>query len=269
VKLTEGEAARALAKGTKNLEAYLKILQSYEQKQIMSKEAQARARQLAEEAIALDPGYALAYSSLAATLGNEVIFGSYKNPREVLERAYKLAEKAVSLDDSLAYSHQALGFISILYQKDYDKAIAEAERAVALEPNSAEAYGLLAQHLTWAGRPDEAIPFFKKALRFSPISNPRWLFTMAGAYRMVGQYEESIAMCKKILEKQPDHLFAHTNLLAAYMLSGREDEARAEAAEVLRIDPHFSVERFAKDIPTKNQVETDRYIGALRKAGLK
>ena len=162
-----------------------------------------------------------------------------------------------------------MGFMSLMYKRDYDKAVAELERAVALEPNSAEAYGHLAQHLTWAGRPEEAIPFYKKALRLSPILQPRWLFTMAGAYRMMGQYEESIAMCKKILEKQPDHLFAHTNLLVAYMLSGREKEARAEAAEVLRIDPNFSLERFAKAIPTKDQAETDRYIAALRKAGLK
>lgn len=102
VKLTEGEGARGLTKGTKNLDAYLKILQAYEKRNTFNKESQARARQLAEEAIVLDPGYALAYSHLAAALGNEVALGVYDNPRKVLKRAYELAEKAVDLDDSLA-----------------------------------------------------------------------------------------------------------------------------------------------------------------------
>ena len=68
VNLTEGESARTFARGTKNLEAYLKLLQAYEQRVIYNKESQARARQLAEEAITLDPGYAQAYSQLAMAL---------------------------------------------------------------------------------------------------------------------------------------------------------------------------------------------------------
>ena len=66
VQLTEGEFARAFSKGTENVEAYLKTLQSYEKRQLFTKESQAQARQLAEEAIALDPGYAMAYCGLAS-----------------------------------------------------------------------------------------------------------------------------------------------------------------------------------------------------------
>ena len=259
----------SFCEGHKNLEAYLKTLQSYEKRQLFTKESQARSRQLAEEAIALDPGYAMAYCQLVTALGNEVMMGVYKNPGEVLARAMEMAQKAVAIDDSLAQAHMTLGFIYIMYKKDFDKSIAEAERAVALEPNSADIVAQLAIFLHWAGRPEEAIPIFKKAMRLSPIPQPRWLFNMAGCYRMMGQYEEAISICKKILQKQPDQLYPHTQLAAAYMAVGREEEARAEAAEILRIDPKFTLDNFAKATPRKNQVEMARMVELLRKAGLK
>jgi adenylate cyclase len=269
VQLTEGEFAHAFAKGTKNLEAYLKVLQSYEKRQLFTKENQAQARQLAEEAIALDPAYAMAYCHLANAIGNEVMMGVYKNPGEALARAMNLAQKAITIDDSLAQAHVTLGFISIMYKKDFDKGLAEVERAVALEPNSADIVAMLAIFFTWAGHPEEAIPIFKKAMRLSPIPQPRWLFNMANAYRMMGQYEEAISICKRIIQKQPDQLYGHIHLAAAYMDSGREEEARAEAAEILGIDPKFSLENFAKATPRKDQAELSRMVELLRKAGLK
>jgi adenylate cyclase len=269
VKLTHGEQDRMLAKGTKNLEAYLKLLQSREHREIVSKEHQALSRQLAEEAIALDPGYAMAYSAVAAAIGNEVWAGAYKNPKEALERAIELSQKAISIDESLAFPHIVLGYLSILAKRDYEKGIAEAERAVALEPNSADAYTQLGINLSWAGRPEEAIPLLKKAIRLSPIPPARCLINLGACYRVLGQYEEAIAIYMKILQKQPDQVLARLGLAATLILAGREDEARTQAAELLRIDPKFSLERFAKTLTYKNQAEIDRCVEALRKAGLK
>jgi tetratricopeptide (TPR) repeat protein len=181
----------------------------------------------------------------------------------------ELAKKAVSIDDSLGLPHSVLGFIYIMYKRDFEKGIAEAERAVALEPNSSEAYTQLAVHLLWAGRPEEAIALFKKAIRLSPIPPFRSLLRMADAYANIGQYEEAVAIYKKIIQAQPHQVFAHIHLAVTLMLAGKEDEARAEATEVLRLDPEFSLERFAKSRPLKNQLEIDREVTALRKAGLK
>jgi len=269
VNLTEGENARALARGTKNLQAYLKMLQAYEVRIIWNKESLARAHQLAEEAVTLDPGYALAYSQFAWALMGEVVLGVYDNPQEVLKRAYGFAEKAVALDDSSAWSHIALGLVSARYKKDWDKAIAEGQRAIALEPGSAYGYGFLAIFLTWAGRDGDAIPYYKKAFRLSPRPLPIWLINLSYSYIAMGQYEEAIRILKGIVQKQPDQVLAHVNLAAAYMLSGREDDARKEAAEVLRIDPTFSVERYVSNLPIKDQAGLDRTKEALHKAGLK
>ena len=269
VHLTEGESARAFARGTKNLQAYLKLLQAYEQRATFNKESLMRARQLAEEAITLDPGYALPYSQLALALQGEVGLGVYDNPQKVLERAYGFAEKAVALDDSSAWSHIALGMVGIKYKKDWDRAIAEAQRAIAVEPGSDAGYGNLASTLTFAGRYEEAIPYYRKAFRLSPRTHPNWPINLAWGYVAMGQYEEAIKVLKGVIEKQPDHARAHVHFAEACVLSGREDDARKETAEVLRIDPTFSVERYYANSSFKDQAEVDRRKEALHKARLK
>jgi tetratricopeptide (TPR) repeat protein len=249
----------------------LKLLQAREHHEVFTKESQALARQLAEEAIALDPGYALAYSYAAMALAHEVFVGAYTNPRETLERGMKLVQKAVALDESLAHPHETLGKYYIWLNKDYEKGVAEAERAVALEPNSVDAHTQLGVNLLWAGRPAEAIPILQKALRLSPIPLYVCLNTLAQCYRVTGKYEEAIAIWRRTLEKQSNQLLSQLGITAALMQAGKEDEARAEAARVLRIDPQFSLERFATTITSvfKDRSVADNYIIALRKAGLK
>jgi adenylate cyclase len=269
VSLTQGEEARMFAKGTKNLEAYLKLMQAREHHEVFTKESQALARQLAEEAIALDPGYALAYSYAALALAHEVLVGTYPNPREALERGMKLVQNAIALDDSLAHPHEILGKYYIWLNKDYEKGIAEAERAIALEPNSVDAYTQLGANLRWAGRCAEAIPILQKAMRLSPIPPVVCLSALAQCYRITGQYEKAIALLRRILQKEPNQLPAQVQLVVALMQAGKEDEARAEAAKVLRIDPKFSVESFARNLPAKDQKVIDDIVSALRKAGLK
>jgi len=255
VTLTQGEEARMFAKGTKNIEAYLKVMQAREHHEVFTKESQALARQLAEEAIALDPGYALAYSYAALALAHEVLVGVYTNPREALERGMKLVQKAVALDDSLAHPHEILGKYYIMLNKDYEKGIAEAERAVTLEPNSVDAYTQLGINLLAAGRPTEAIPILQKAMRLSPIPPHLCLLTLGICYRCTGQYEEAIAIYRRILQKEPNQLLTQVSLVATLMQAGKEDEA------VLK------PQRFSGSIPTShwNGLQSYPYIRIDRK----
>ena len=269
VALTEGEAGWMSAKGTKNLEAYLKVMQSTQLRSALTKENMARSRKLSEEAIALDPGYAMAYSSAAGALANEVYLGAYKNTKEALERATKLAEKGVALDDSLALAHGVLSWVCIM-SRDFDRGVAEAERAVAMEPGSGLSYTTLGLSLNYAGRYEEAIPALKNAIRLMPIPSAVCMNNLGFSYRMLGRYEESIASLKQLIQREPDSMSGHLHLAATYVLAGKEAEARAEAAEILRINPNFSLEQFAKTTPMKNQTDLmDRWIEPLRKAGLK
>lgn len=268
MKLTEGEQARLLAKGTNNLEAYLKLLQGREHHYRMNKEDNALSRELFAEAIALDPEYARAYAFMATTLLMDLWYGSSKSPRESLAWAIKLTQKAIALDDSYATAHGLLGHLYTM-TRQHDKGIAECERGVALDPNSASAQAWLEQNLYWADRPEEAIPVLKKAIRLNPIPPSWYLGNLAMAYRDTARYEEAISVCKKVLHRQPKNLITHLILAATYSISGREEEARAEATEVLRIDPKYSLKRLAKTRPHKNQANTARFIDDLRKAGLK
>jgi len=268
VKLTEGEQARLFGKGTNNLEAYLKFLQAREHFLRMNKQGSMRARQLAKEAISLDQEYAGPYTMLALTHMMDLWFKFSESPKESMKLAVEAAQKAVSLDDSDPATYIGLCMLYIM-QRQHDKAIAAGERAVALSPSGASAYSSLGTALTYAGRPNEAIPFIKKAMSLNPFPPSIYLRDLATAYRLVGRNEEAIVEYKKSLQQNPDDLFAHLGLVVAYISLRREEEARAEAAEVLRIHPKFSLEHYAKTLPLKNQTDTERVVDALRKAGLK
>jgi len=85
----------------------------------------------------------------------------------------------------------------------------------------------------------------------------------------MGDYEKAVQTFKRLIQDQPDHLPGNINLAATYAQMGRMEDARAHAAEVLRINPKFSLERWAKTIRYKNPADGERTIDALRKAGLK
>jgi adenylate cyclase len=268
VKLTEAEQARLLAKGTDNLEAYLKLLQGREHHYRLNRENNALARDMFQEAIALDPEYPKPYAFLGTTHLLDIWLGSSPSPQESLAKAIELAQKAIALDDAYATAHGLLGNL-YMYTRQYDKAIAESERGVTLDPNSASALAWLGTNLYWSDSPEQAIPVLKKAIRLNPFPPSWYLSILAMAYRDTGRYEEAISVCKKVLHRESKNVIIRTNLTATYSISGRGEEARAEAAEILRIDPKFSLEHFATARPHKNPDNTERFIDALRKAGLK
>jgi TolB-like protein/cytochrome c-type biogenesis protein CcmH/NrfG len=267
VELTQGEQARVWAGGTKNLQAYLKLLQAREKMLQMNRENNALAKRLAEEAIALDPDYASAYEYLGATHMMDVWLGSSKSPKDSMKKAMELSKKALALDDTLAGARSRLGFMYAMTGK-HDKGVAEAERAVELDPNSAIAHHLLGTTLRFAGRPEEAIPVIKKAIRLEPFAPGAYYFNLGMAYLFAGQCEEAISACEEAIRRASKNLLAHVLATVAYSMCGREEEARTTAAEVLSINPKFSLGKFAKKVTYKNQSDKERFVEALRKAGL-
>ena len=131
------------------------------------------------------------------------------------------------------------------------------------------AYELYAQSLNYAGRSEEAIRLLQKAIRLNPHGPIFYYRNLGFVLWMTGRYEEAVSAFKKVIQRSPNHITVHLGLAATYMMMGREQEARAEASEVLRIDPNFSLDRFAKVYPYKDQSVTDNLINACRKAGLK
>jgi tetratricopeptide (TPR) repeat protein len=160
--------------------------------------------------------------------------------------------------------------LSWLYaiKRQYDKAIAESERAISLNPNSAESYMRLGLVLSYAGRAEEGIPYMQKALRLNPFPSSNYFVNLAHIYRESGHYEKAIEASKKTLQSEPNTQSPYITLAISYIRLGREEEARAPAAEVRRINPKFSLEGFAKVSPFP-QPSVERMVEDLRKAGLK
>jgi adenylate cyclase len=269
VQLTKGETAQFLGKGTKNLEAYFRILQSIRLSHDFNRESLALARQYAKEAIELDPEYFAGYTSLAGVILNETSIGANKIPRaEALQKALELAQKGLALNPS-SYTHGMLGAVYI-FRQNLEQAFFEAEQAVALSPNSTFAYFILGSVFFFREKPHDAIAMFQKSLRLSPIpSGSATLIRLACSYWMAGQSEEAIRSFRRLLELWPDNLHGRALLAATYSNCGRESEAQAEAKNVLRIDPNFNVERYIKSLTMKNEILLEQWATGLRKAGLK
>jgi adenylate cyclase len=254
-------------KPTKSIEAYLKLLQAEDIFLSMNRDTQARAKRLAEEAIALDSEYARAYALMAATIGNEVLLGVYDNPQEALEQAIELSEKAIQLDESENMAHRVRGFLALL-NKDYETAIAGGRRALELAPNSVMAQMVLGYFLYSAGRTEEAIPILEKAVAANPIPSPRALSHLGIAYRKVRRYEEAVVVCRKLIKIKPNYIYPHLTLAATFAETDNMEEARAEISEVLRINPKYTVKLVPRSFPWKDQAELDRLADSLHKAGL-
>jgi adenylate cyclase len=269
VKLTRGEQARLWGKHeTTNLAAYEKYLEGRAYLLRFTEEDNAQGRQLLEEAIALDTGFAGAYAFLGWSHFFDARFGWSKSRAESAKMAFESAQKALEMDDTLDYARTLLSAV-YLVKRQHEKAVAEAERAIALNPNGALVYNTLAGVVGCSGRWEESIIYGKKSIRhdpFPPLTSFHWL---GRAYFMTGQYNDAILTFKKLLDVNPNYLPAHAFLAASYSSLGREAEATAAVKEVLRVNPEFSLESYAKILPYKYEADIERYIAALRKAGLK
>ena len=267
IKLTEGEQARMWEGSTTNIQAFDKASQGIEYMNRLTNQDNAQARQLFKEAIEHDPKYAEAYTGLAATHLMDAEFGWSNSPQKSMELAIRLVKKTLALNDSIDFAYGLLGNI-YLYNRQYQKAIAAGKRAIALNPNGAHAHAWLGHILCVAGRPEEGLALLKKAFRLNPIP-PSWYFNhLAMAYRMTERYEDAIDVSKQALHLNSDDLSAHLSLAITYGLLDRKSEAHEAAAEILRIDPNFSIEYFVKTGPIKDPADRERLISALRKAGL-
>jgi adenylate cyclase len=270
VKLTHGEEAH-MAGTTDNLEAWASLVRALNLFERFTKEDNTKARELFERAVELDPDYAAAWTMLAWTHWIDASYGFSQSRPKSFERAVELAQKALVLDDRDPDVHALLGGIH-LFKGRHKGAIAEGRKAIALRPNDACNLALLAQTLSYAGRAEEGIALMKRAMRLNPYYREWYLGILAQCYRVAGHHEEAVTTYREFLDRSREAggntLLAHLGLASAYVRLGREDEARAHAAEVLRMDPDFSLEWVRQATFFKDPALLQEELNALRKAGL-
>jgi adenylate cyclase len=228
-----------------------------------------------EEAIAAhqqvllrNPKYLVAYMSLVVNYAEAWLSQLRQDPRTP-EQALEAAQRAVAAGASSSLGHVALGWVYVL-NKQYDQAEVEFEQALTLSPGSAGIYpDSVAESLNFVGRPAEALRVMEQALRLTPQPSQRYFLPLGQAYYLLGRTEEAIEPLQRFLRVYPHWVRAHVLLAAVYSEVGREPEARAEAAEVLRLNPQYSLEVMRQRWPAKDPAQLERLLAALRKAGLK
>jgi len=268
IELTGSERVRVVAKGTNNLEAYLKLLQGQEAFHHRSSPGHLeRARAIAREVIALDPDYPKGYALLAQTLIREVGHGRSEFPSTSIEQASQLAQKVLDMDESDIDAHIVLGNI-YLQRNQNEMAIAELEKAVSLNPNSTEALGALGRMLLWSDKPQRALGLFQRAIRLDPIHAQRAYLNLGQTHRYLGQYEEAVPLFKKIAQDEPDIFNLTLELIVCYTAVGKKKEADAQVAKLLDMEPGFSLRELSMRIPIRNAEPKKTYLDLLRKAGL-
>jgi TolB-like protein/DNA-binding winged helix-turn-helix (wHTH) protein len=183
-----------------------------------------------EQALSVDPNYALAYAGLADSYIQGIWHVPF-DPQEVLPKARAAALRAVEIDDHLAQAHTALANI---YQMEWQwsKAGKEIERALELNPGLARAYHVQSFHLVMMGRPDEAIAAIRQAQALDPL-NMVINIDLPLILWNAGHLEEALAQSLKVIEMEPGSTLGHAMLSAIYQHQGREAEAAGEYLNAL------------------------------------
>jgi TolB-like protein/DNA-binding winged helix-turn-helix (wHTH) protein/Tfp pilus assembly protein PilF len=200
------------------------------------------------QAIAIDPNYALAYSGLA---GSYHVIGTYgiMPADEAIAKSEEMAHKALSLNNNLAEAHAVLADNMTTYQWNWAAAEPEYKRAIELNPNYATVRHWYAEYLNAMGRPQEAIAQIKQAQEIDPVS----LITnavMGRVYFMARQYDEAIAQCKKTIEMDPGFARSYVYLARVYEQKQMYPEAWTNYRKS-RILMGYETESQAEPLPQK------------------
>jgi adenylate cyclase len=265
VKLTEAEKRRLGPPPTGNPEAYDLVLRGHEERRLTTRDGNAEARRLFVKALDLDPSYAAAYLGLAWTHLQSWQF-MWSTDREGLERARELAERAIALNDTLVGAHHVLGQI-YLWMKQHDRAIAEAQQAVALAPNDADGYETLAETLCWSGKPEECIQAIRHAMRLNPHYPYFYDWTLGHGYYLTGQRQQALDSFARALKGNPNFLPAHAYRGVLFTELGRMNEAREEFEQASHLGTGVSMVSLRERLPYKRPADLDRLLAAAHRAG--
>jgi adenylate cyclase len=265
IRVTQVEQRRVLAKPTDSLEAYDYVLRARPALQHPTRAGTVEARSLLRRAIALDPHYAAAYAELAETYYLAVSMGWAESPAALLGQAEEMANKALSLDESDVRAHVILGRIHIFYHR-YDRAKAEIDRAIAINPSDAHGLAGRGNILMWSGQTDQAIASLELAQRIDPELNAIDRFALSLAYYLNRRYDAAIEQAEVNLRKTPGANFSRVVLAAAYAEHGQAAEAARVVTAIRRLDPTFDAQDFGSKFLKPADLEQLR--DGLRKAGL-
>ena len=226
------------------------------------------ARRLLERSIELDPNYAHAYVMLSHTY-----LAAWTHPLNedhlrpaALERAHDLARRSIQLGPDLSVAHAQLARV-MTFEGQHEQAIAGFEKAVSLNPNFTDWYFGMA--LLRAGEPASAITNIETHMRYDPFCSPWALGQLGLAHYALKEYSKALPPLRDLVSRLPNMRQGHVWLAASLAQLERLDEAHTEMAEILRIDPTYTINGTQRQLALFKRVEdVEHFLDGLRKAGL-
>jgi adenylate cyclase len=269
VQMTDGEQARVRHRSTVNLDAWGYFVKAYDLFQRHTKEDNAKARELLDEALKVDPNYANALALKAVTHFQDARLGYTDSPAESFMRSVELCQRALASDHSDPDSLALWGIIQMA-QGQYDEGIATGEEALALGPNNSEVHAMVAVTHYYSGKYQEAIQLLKKAMRLHP-NYPAWYPHFLGsAYTESQQYDLAMKAFGDVLARAPHQTWGLTGSAVVYVRLGKVEEARKEVEKALALEPKLTLESYAVSARNhKNPKTLEGILDDLRRAGLK
>jgi TolB-like protein/class 3 adenylate cyclase len=266
VKLGALEQQRAAAKPPESLEAYELVLRARGLMRAVQRPENREARSLIAQAIRLSPSYAEGHAALAYAEFQRTVFGWMEDPSDGLRRAEQAARRALAIDDPGANA-RALAILGNIhtFTGNYEAALADADRAIELNPSDAIARSLRGGVLLWLGKIDESIAASEAARRYDPRLPAEGMFNLGLAYYLAGRYREAVETAVAV---QPNARTVFLQAVHAGALAqlGEDEAARRSAEEVRRLDPFFDVKLFGQRLV--NPAHRQKAQEGLRKAGL-
>ena len=269
VKLFGGEAVRIVRKMFTNPAA----LDSYFRGEHLMWNAKSgldlkNAQRLLEDAIRLEPTCSAGYAAAAIAFWVEGLSGEGEGAEQAMERAERHAREAIRLGDATGYPHLVLAQLH-LSRREFEEARSEADSGVSARPSCPAAYTLKASVLNYLGRPGEATEYAEFALRLTPVqAAPIFPAILASALYGSGRHDEAIDAAKSAIEMDERNVDPYLVLAESSVALGRSEEARRAAGFVKKIQPEFTLAKFAASQPYKDQSNLDRLLEQLRQAGL-
>jgi adenylate cyclase len=255
---------RVKRKRTDNMAAYECVLAAKVLHHRSQREANAEAQSLLDRAVALDPNYAHAHAWKACVLGQTWIYGWCADRDATFQQVADELQIALALDDNDSDVHRILAAVN-LTRDDHDRAAYHQERALALNPNYDLVVVQQGEFLTWLGRPEEGIDWIRKAMRLNPYHPERFWNHLGRALYCAERFAEAAEAFARIT--RPDHTH-HAFLAAIFAQMGNGVAAAAHAAEVVKLEPGFSVATYLATQHYKQEADRSRHEAGLLKAGL-
>jgi len=267
LKLTADEQEKLSSRYTDNVEAYVSYLRGIENYNLGSRDGLKKAAGFFEKAIELDPEYSSAHAGLANTYLKSIERALYREMGWNDARSRIKKHLQLAMQKPTPSVHYAVAK-SRLYQRRFDEAVSEAERAIALDPNYSDGYLMLGYVLTYAGKSAEAIEYFKRVMRLDPHNPATCLYLLGLAYYLQGQYESAVTSLEKSFKLGSQ--VGPLPLAISYAQIGRGEDAAKTLTEYFekRKWKLVFIEDTFRYWPFKEQIDLNHWAEGLRKAGL-